>query len=198
MTDARFAGLIAAAGRSSRMGRAKALLALDGETFVGRLADALALAGLSPVVVTLPEPPGDEPVRAALEGRSVIATRNAFPGEGLSGSVRTALDVAGDVDGLVLTPVDAPFASAELVRALLEALVARSALAVVPVVDGTRGHPVAFARGAFAALRAASERGGPRGVLADLGDDVVEVPWRDARITRNVNTPRDLEDLLRP
>ena len=189
----RVAGLVAAAGRSSRMGEAKALLRIDGAPFVTRLVDAFLAAGLAPVVVTLPDGTDATAVREALAGRAVTAVPNAYPDEGLSGSVRTALEHIQDVAALVLSPVDAPFASVELVRALVDALFAEQGAAAVPVVEGTRGHPVAFARGAFELLWTADAHGGPRGVLDELAPRVVEVSWNDARVTVNVNTPSDLE-----
>jgi CTP:molybdopterin cytidylyltransferase MocA len=99
-------------------------------------------------------------------------------------------DHVDDVDVLVLCPVDAPFGTPAIVAALIASVVAGAAAAVVTV-DGIRGHPVAFGRGAFGALRLAGSRGGPRQVLDEL-DEVVAVPSSDRRLCLDVNTVADL------
>lgn len=182
-------GLVAAAGRSSRMGQPKALLEIEGEPFVRRLSRVFLEAGVSKVVVTVPKPPADEAVREALVGLDVVASPNRYFDEGLLGSLKTALELLPNARGIVLTPVDAPFASVELVRALLYAL-ERGARAAVPSAGGRRGHPVGFSAACFEALRAAE--GGPREVLASLGDTLALVPWGDERVTWNLNAPADL------
>ena len=194
-----WAGLIAAAGRSARMGRPKATLPLEGSTFVATLARAFLAAGLSPVVITLPEGDARDDVRAALDGVPVTCVPNRAPTEGLTGSVQTALRLAPGAAGLVLCPVDAPFVDGALVRALIEALrgAGNAADAAVPLVEGQRGHPAAFRRAAFPALAGCGGSGGPRALLASLGKRVVEVPWRDARVLADVNTPALYEAIVK-
>ena len=192
---ARAAGLIAAAGSSARMGQCKALLPLSGATtFVERLAHVFLTAGLDPVVVTVP--PGDdgERIQQALSQLPVLCVQNEAPELGLSGSVLTALRHAAEPEALVLSPVDCPFVDAELVRSLL--LLLGTAAAAAPEVDGVRGHPVAFARATFELLLTCAPRGGPRAVLDALGADVALLPWPDARVVEDVDTPEDYQRLL--
>lgn len=189
-------GLIAAAGASTRMGEPKALLAWDeGTSFAAHLVDVFREAGLDPVVVTVPEPPHLASVEAALSSTGAVLLRNAEPALGLSGSVQTALARFPDVDGLVLTPVDAPFADVALVRELA-GHAAEGALAAVPVVDGTWAHPVAFGRASFRALEKAAHARGPRTVLEALGDRLIEVACDDARLVADLNTPEDYRRLF--
>lgn len=193
----RAVGVIAAAGRSSRMGMNKALLPFSrGKVFVSRIADVMLAAGLAPVVVTTPD---DEETAAVIAAHLIEVPaqpmKNEWPERGLTGSVLTALASAPDADSVVLTPVDCPFIDVTLVHALLVAL--RRGVAAAPVVSGVRGHPVAFARPAFELLWSAADRGGPRAVLDALGDDVVDVPWIDPRVCEDVDTPEDYERLFR-
>ena len=67
----------------------------------------------------------------------------------------------------------------------------------MPVVEGVRGHPVIFRASCFAALHDAGESGGPRAVLDALGARVLHVPWGDARVLVDVDTPELLADLQR-
>src|SRR5690606_19945514 len=109
---------------------------------------------------------------------------NAAPVDGLAGSLATALSLVPDeVGALVMCPVDMPFVTAPLVSRLLAALFG-GALAAVPVVNGERGHPVAFARALFDELRACAGAGGggARAVLAAHEAELALVPWGDPRV----------------
>jgi molybdenum cofactor cytidylyltransferase len=195
----RAVGLVAAAGRSGRMGRPKALLSTSlidpsgpDEPWVARLVRALREGGVDDVVVTVPDDVDlAASIREAVRGQA-RTTNNAQPELGLTGSVFAALALGADADVLVICPVDAPGAQASMVRRLLEAIAAGAAAAVV-VHGGRRGHPAAFSAATFAALRAAGERGGPRAVLAAVG--AVEVDVDDAAVLWDLNTPADVDRL---
>jgi CTP:molybdopterin cytidylyltransferase MocA len=181
------------------MGECKALLPYRlraGEVpFVQRMAEVFVAAGLDPVVVTLPEAEADVArIERSLEHLPLITTKNDRPALGLSGSVTTALLHAVDADALLIAPVDCPFVDIALVQSLLIAL--RVSVAAVPVVDGQRGHPVAFLRPTFELLWSCGDRGGPRAVIDALGGDVFEVPWSDPRACDDVDTPEDYERLF--
>jgi CTP:molybdopterin cytidylyltransferase MocA len=185
--DVKVAGLIAAAGRSERMGMIKALLEHpEGGSFVRNLTEVFRAAGLDPIIVTIPEGPHGDAVKREV-ALGVHALRNEIPSAGLSGSVYTAMKVAEHAPGLVITPVDAPFASVRDVRALADAL-KRHAGAVVTH-QGKAGHPVAFRMERLHML--AQVKGGPKALFA-LGD-IVDVPSEDHRVLANINTPGDLE-----
>src|ERR1700687_1734387 len=80
------AGLVLAAGLSTRMGRNKQLLELRGETVVARAARMALEAGLSPVVVILGHQA--ELVRAAVAHLPVLTVENPSPERGRARSVR--------------------------------------------------------------------------------------------------------------
>ncbi len=191
--QAKWAGLIAAAGDSVRMGSPKALLETgDGLTFVEALSQAYLQAGLSPVIVTVPPAPVGEMIAERLAGLAVCVTPNSAPHRGLSGSVETALSsLRPEHAGLVLCPVDAPFASAPLISAMLDALEAPDGnwRAAVASYDDLPGHPVAFSRDLFEDLLDCDRSGGPRAVLKAHASRVLHYAWNDPNILQNLNTP---------
>jgi molybdenum cofactor cytidylyltransferase len=196
----RVAAIVAAAGGSSRLGRPKALLPWDpAQTFLERTLRVLDAAGVHDVAVTLPaQQPGADFLRALSRVESAGTRRvdtNRYPAQGLTGSVRTALELFPDDDALLVWPIDCPFADAGLVRTLADCA-RRGVVAAVPVVDGVRGHPVAFSRATFELLADADRMGGPRGVLAALGDEVLEVPHDDPRVAYDVDTVEDYTNLF--
>ena len=77
-TGIAFAGAVLTGGRSSRMGRDKATLPVDGVPMAARVADALRRAGAEPVLAV----GGDQ---AALEALGLTWVADRHPGEGPSG-----------------------------------------------------------------------------------------------------------------
>jgi molybdenum cofactor cytidylyltransferase len=137
------AGIILAAGASSRMGSPKALLEYRGETFLDRLIRVLA-SECDPVIVALGYH-ADE-IRAGAHGRARFVF-NPDPSRGQLSSLQTALaEVPEDAEGFLFMPVDCPAVEPETVRILVEALKAFEGLLVIPRYQGRRGHPVCARR----------------------------------------------------
>lgn len=188
------AGLIAAAGKSERMGRTKALLPLGGDTFASHLARVLARAGVAPVVLTLPEGESAALVGAAVAALPVDARPNDRPHDGLIGSIATALRAAPDTDALVVCPVDVPFVTPALIAKLVRALSDDpGCVAALPLVGEETGHPVLFARAVFDELADPELAGGARTVIARHEANIARVPWGDERVLANINTPGEFE-----
>src|SRR5580704_7364030 len=88
----RLAAIILAAGASSRMGRAKALLELEGRSLVARAADAAAASGARPIVVVLGA--DADRIRAHLAGLPVHVAQNPHWASGMASSIRPGLAAA--------------------------------------------------------------------------------------------------------
>lgn len=152
------AGLVLAAGGGRRMGRPKALLDTDGETWLGLAVSALERAGCSPVLVTL----GAEADAArALVPSTALVVEVPDWEDGMGESLRQGLDavdaLAPDVDAVVVTLVDLPGLQADAVTRVVDAGgtggTRLSALAQASY-DGRPGHPVLLGRAHWAPLRA--------------------------------------------
>jgi CTP:molybdopterin cytidylyltransferase MocA len=191
----RIIAIVLAAGQGRRMGGPKALLPLEGGTFLSRACAALARPGVAGVVAVI----GAEAVRvsaeAALPPDVIVRVNERWP-DGMLTSLWEGLDAAeaAGADGVLAHPVDNPFVSAATVDAVVGALRAGARIAV-PSHGGRRGHPAGFARAAFGALRAADPARGARAVLADRPDWVVHV-GAGADCLVDVDTPADLRASL--
>jgi molybdenum cofactor cytidylyltransferase len=186
-----------AAGRSLRMGRAKALLPCgpSGLTFVRRLAQALHDGGLEEVLVV--GRVDDGALRAEVDGLPVPARYVENPGAdgGQLTSVLAGLAVADrpGVTGLLVTPVDAPLIAPATVAALIASFGTTHAPIVRAVHNGRHGHPVIFARATFQELRRADLSIGARAVVRAHAGEVVEVEVADPAVLGDVDTPGDYE-----
>ena len=188
-------GIILAGGRSSRMGRAKALLPVDrtGETFVARIARTLRSGGVDDVVV----------VAAAEEAGIADALRdevppprivvNPEPDRGQLSSLLVglrAVDRPG-IGGMLVTLVDVPLVSPDTVRALLDTYRRTHAPVVRPVRRGRHGHPVIFDRALFGALRDPGLRMGANAVVRAYEKAAIDVAVDDEGAFVDIDTPED-------
>lgn len=184
-----------AAGRGARMGGPKALLRVEEETFLARVARRLARPGVGGVLAVL----GHQAERVSAEAEvpaGVQLVTNPRPEEGMLSSILCGLDAAEarGADAVLIHPVDHPLVAAETVDRVLAAIVGGAVIAA-PSFAGRRGHPGGFAGAAWPALRAADPRRGARGVLADHPDWIVHVAG-DPGCVAGVNDPADYRRLL--
>jgi len=206
----RAAGVVLAAGTSSRFGDANKLLAtVDGEPVVRRAARTLVDAGLDPVVVVA----GHEAdrVRAAVADLPVETVDNDAYEAGQSTSVRSGIDAlregegrdrtegGGDdgsgpaVDAAVIALGDMPFVDPETVETLVAAHAAGVGDALAAAHEGDRGNPVLFDRRFFDRLADVDgDVGGREILLADDASALVDVD--DPGVRRDVDRPTDLPE----
>lgn len=193
------AALVAAAGKSARMGQHKALLKLDGETFVARNVAAFAEAGMGRIFVTLPESEAVADQICSAINHEVIFLKNTFMHRELLGSVQTVLSHhTFSSDALLVTPVDAPFASAALIAHLCAALNVDPSSIVFPTYQGQPAHPLVISRPFFAQALALDDNTSLRDLVARNQASVTSIEWPDSRITLNINTPEDYARLTNP
>lgn len=188
------AGLITAAGRSTRMGGfPKPLLWFDGERFVERLIGAYHEAGVENLVVVVGHEADEVIARADLA--EVTVRRNEDYKAGMLSSVRVGVRAARELgaDGLFLSPVDYPLIPSMVLKTLADAFETDHADADVvhPVHQGGRGHPPLFAASTFDALLAAPDDEGARAVVYADETDTRDVPVDDERIFVDIDTPSE-------
>jgi molybdenum cofactor cytidylyltransferase len=139
------AGIILAAGASSRMGSPKSLLEYRNETFVERLVRVISRV-CDPVMVVLGY--HADAIRPAVTGNAAVVI-NPAPERGQMSSLQTALlALPFDAEGFLFTPVDSPAVEIETVERLAAEFRRRDphTLLVIPRFKGQRGHPVFAAR----------------------------------------------------
>ena len=184
------AGVVLAAGTSSRYGTVNKLLArIDGDPVVARALRPYLDAGLDPVVVVVGY--DHERVRDALPG-GVTVVHNPEYADGQASSVRTGIDaVTGTADAAVVGLGDMPFLRTETVRVLGRAFRAGAGDPLAAAVDGERGNPVCFGERWFADLRAVDGDVGGRDLLLSAPDAAL-VETGDPGVRRDVDRPEDL------
>jgi len=187
----RVAGIVLAAGESSRLGVPKQLIPWRGHPLVWHAAQAARQAGLSPVVVVIGAW-GDQ-VRMALEGEPVTLLENPVWQAGQSTSVRLGLaEVEAQAEAAAFLLSDTPLVTGDLIRQLLHTHRQTLAPLVAPRAGGRRANPVLFDRRTFADLRELEGDQGGRALFERY--EPAWVDW-DESVLLDLDTTEDLQRL---
>lgn len=171
-------------GRSTRMGRDKALVELGGKTLLARAVDTWQSygAGLQLSV--------GAPSRRALAPRGATAVADVYPDRGPLGGLHAGLR-ACPTPLLLLTAVDCPFLTPALADGLLAAI--GTADACVYTLDGHPQPLFGLYRKNCLTLAETLLLGGDNRMSTLLGwVHTITLPAPDPALFRNLNTPADV------
>ena len=188
--EAPVAAIVLAAGMSTRMGRNKLLLELDGETVLRRAARRAVDAGLDPVIVVL----GHQAKRtaAALDGLPCRAVVNEAYELGTGSSLKTGLAALPDATPATISMLaDMPHVTCAMLATLVELYRTRDAALVISEYDGVIAPPYLYDRRLFPQIAELPGRCDKRVVKRNRqGAAVARWP---ASALADIDEPADLE-----
>src|SRR5215471_19917164 len=191
-----FAGVILAAGASTRMGQDKALLAWHGETF---LSSAIRVLQLLTDLVIVVAGENEDRVAPIVNANAGFLVRNPNPERGQFSSLQRGLDevLNRGRDAAIVTLADRPAPNPQTIQQLKdEFLKAEDRIwAVVPEYGGKHGHPIVIGREMIEVFLRAPSASSARDVEHANQSHILYVPVNDPYIALNVDTPEDLEKL---
>jgi molybdenum cofactor cytidylyltransferase len=203
---ASFAGVILAAGESSRMGADKALLpwppraagqAPSTESFLSAAIRSLSQIADFVLVVAGANESALAPIVYA-QGASIVV--NPEPDRGQFSSLQIGLHevLNRGRDAALVTLVDRPPVRAATVQKLRDAFEAagENTWAVVPDFSGKHGHPYAMGREMIEAFLQAPPAANAREVERQHQAHILYVAVDDPSVALNINTPDDYAALL--
>jgi molybdenum cofactor cytidylyltransferase len=186
--------VVLAAGRSSRMGRAKATLPLDAtDSFLTRIVRKFLDAGVDDVVVVVGHE-ADAIVSAfstsGLPARFVV---NRDYDRGQWSSLVAGLGVVDrpGVSAALITLVDVPLVTADTVRAVIACYRRTHAPVVRPTSGARHGHPLLVDRSLFPELRAADPAEGAKPVIRAHASSEGDLDIADEGAFRDIDTEED-------
>ena len=165
--DPKVAGIVLAAGKSSRMGDANKLLEhIDGKPLVARTGRAAVEAGLSQTVLVTGHMADD--VAHATKDIPLLRIHNPDYADGMSSSIRAGVRaVADQADAVLIMLGDMPEINAEAIKSLVQAYKEDPATLIVAAsAQGKRGNPVLWDSRYFADLIALEGDTGARHIIA--------------------------------
>ena len=186
----RIAGVVLAAGLSTRMGTNKLFLDLGGKTVLRRAVETALGAGLDPVLVVV----GNERERAEAE-LAALPCLTVFNGDyarGINTSLRAGIQaVPADAGGALVMLADMPFVTPEMIRELVDRFRSSRSPLAVSLYGDVLAPPMLYGSSLFAELRELDADGCGKRVVKRHRREAVEVAWPDRALT-DLDVPDDL------
>jgi molybdenum cofactor cytidylyltransferase len=194
----RVAGIILAAGTSSRLGTNKLFLELSGESLIRRAVRTANEAALSRVIVVAGHE--SERVQSALRDADCEVVVNPDYRGPMSASMHRGLDALGDdIDAALVMLVDMVHVTTDMVREIARTAGESPAPIVVSRYADVTAPPILFKRALFPELLAWNGEGCGRAVLRAHAGEAIAIDWplerlADVDITSDWERVRSIGD----
>jgi len=195
------AAVVLAAGESSRMGRPKALLPIDGVRFIEKIVSSFQSTKVGKILVVLGH--NAEEMRQKIADLPVlIVVNNEYKKGQMSSLVAAIRDIqsrqsSAELDGILVHLVDHPYVNPILVDVMIDRFYESKKLIVVPRYHGRRGHPVIFSRSLFSELLNAALDQGAKAVVHAHQKDTLEIDTEDEGVTIDIDTPEEYRQFVK-
>jgi len=182
--------VVLSAGESSRMGRPKALLPIDGQTFIERIVAALKQAKVGKIIVILGH--NARELQSKISHLPVEILINTDYKLGQLSSLQLAvryLQPDLDCDGMLVHLIDHPYLAPALVEEMIRRFYETKKRIIVPKFHGKRGHPVIFSNALFDEILSAPMEEGAKAVVNAHRAETLEIETEEEGIAVDIDTP---------
>jgi molybdenum cofactor cytidylyltransferase len=186
------AGIILAAGSSSRLGTPKQLLLWQGQPLVRIVSQKLLMTGIQPIIVVV----GAEKntVKKALEDLDITTVENLYWKEGISTSIRAGIAALPDnIQAAIFATSDQPFVPESLIRKLIDEYGQTGAEIICPECKGELRNPVLFDKSLFAELTQLEGDTGGKALFDH--HQVSRVEWQNEEDFRDIDTQEEMQEM---
>lgn len=186
------AGILLAAGYSTRMGQPKALLPYEDITFIDSILNKLAEIKCDPIISILGA--SAELICQKTHVNSFQCFQNPQPEHGMLSSLKIAIEqLPPSTIGFILALIDHPLVKLETYQKLMEMAKNNPAHIVIPQFYGHNGHPVYFGRPFFESLLNLSLSEGARAVIHENASEIKFLNVEDEGILKDIDSPQDFQ-----
>ena len=190
----RAAGIILAAGTSTRMGKPKQLLPIRGQTLLGRLIDEALKSDLDSVILVLGHEA--EAIRSSLKKKldhpKLEVIENRIYKKGISTSIIAGLREADkSSDQVMILLADMPHIDSRLINLLLHRYLDSNLPLGAVEIRGKRSHPVIFNRTLYPQLYRLTGDRGARELFRQFRDRVCLVEPSGSYNDKDIDTWED-------
>jgi molybdenum cofactor cytidylyltransferase len=194
--DHKIAGILLAAGSSSRLGKPKQLLPYMGQPLIASMVREIMASELEWLIVVL----GAEAdvIQKEINGRNLHIVINDGWKEGMASSIRIGIEAAMKVDssieGVIFFVSDQPFINASLIHNLVSKHFEGGAAIVASAYANTIGIPAFFHHSLFHELLRLQGDSGAKRIMQQHPDLVADVLFPRGNI--DIDTLEDYNNLL--
>ncbi|MBU1626862.1 nucleotidyltransferase family protein [bacterium] len=187
----KFGSIILSGGSSMRMGRHKALIKINGFTFLETIVNNHHKIGIEEPIVLISDFLEKDVCELGLKNIQLVVCSppEKTPLESLR---RGIARLSTDVDGFIVHPIDFPLPSAVTIKSLMDSFLKSGKQIIKPVYDGKGGHPIILSSKLYKEIMQASEEEGLREVVRRDPERILQVFTEDEGVIKNINTTEDL------
>ncbi len=189
-------GIILAAGASTRLGRPKQLVLLDGRPLLARAINATIESNLDHTVLVLGYRAVEikKVLRPILEHSNLSILENRNYHTGMAGSLKMGIkQIMNAYRAAVIILADHPFLDSALINHLLNRFRDTDKAICAPTFNGRRGHPVCLSQKFYPDILSLSGDVGAREILRDHPNQLLAVELDSDRAFMDIDTKSDLE-----
>ncbi len=182
--------IVLAAGKSERMGRPKALLPIQGHTFLENILDAISRTSIEDTIVVLGH--HRDQIERSVSLPSVVF--NPDYERGMITSFQAGIrKLSWETAGAFLFLVDHPLVESTTIESMIMNLAPNRI--VLPTFERRRGHPVLFSSEVLEEILALGPSEGANIVVHKNPGRIIEVPVNAPGILVDIDTPEQFERL---
>jgi len=188
------AGLILAAGASTRMGSPKQLLDIGGVSLLSRVLEEVLNSELDLIILVLGAQAKEikEGLKAVLPDKRLRIVENRDFKDGISSSIIAGLsEVEDGYDYCMMILADMPHITSDLINYLLHQYLSSGLLLGAIKAGDKRSHPVIFGRTLYSELRKLKGDTGARNLFLKYSDQVCLVEPAEYYNDMDIDTPED-------
>ena len=190
----KFAAVVLAAGRSTRMQANKLLADLNGRPLLATTIEQIQASGVDEIVVVTGHDAAA--VATALSNTKVMIIHNPQYTGGLSTSVCCGIGAVKNFDAAFICLGDMPLIRAADMQRMMQAFnVEQGRKVIIPTYRGQLGNPVLWGQEHFTALMALEGDRGARSLLEAQREQITEIAVDHDGILLDADTPEALADM---
>jgi CTP:molybdopterin cytidylyltransferase MocA len=188
------AGIVLAAGEGKRIGKTKALIEIDGISFLERVIVSLEESNCVPIVVVGGSKANDVEKLSSKLNVDFIWNNNWRSGQ--FSSLKAGLSSLNPRPfGALITLVDHPFVTAGTYELLCKTFLTKPDTIVIPVYGKRKGHPIVIPAAITDEVLNAPDESNLRKIISSHQSLITKLPVDDPGILKDVDTINDLKEM---
>jgi len=188
--------LILAAGSSTRMGKSKQLLEINGQPLLRHTVNLALACGTGDVIVVLGS--GEQVHTDLVKELPVHTVINHYWKSGIGSSIKTGLHYlvreVPEAKGIIILVCDQPELTSDHLASLVETFLRTGKSIIASKYDGTAGVPALFSRAFFSNLLIIADDHGAKKLIEQFPDQVITVDFPGGAM--DLDTPDDYKRYL--
>ncbi|MFZ5352134.1 MAG: nucleotidyltransferase family protein [Bacillota bacterium] len=187
--------IILAAGSSSRMGRQKLLMELNGKAIMNRVIEQVTASNCFDEIILVYY---EYAVKQAAEGYDLKLVHNPSPVLGLSSSLKLGIEAADERAGEYMFFMgDQPFISPAIIEKLMDEYSKTEKSILIPVYNGSNGMPTIFSSKWKVEFMELSGDTGGREIVKKHPEEVCYVEQNDSIAGMDIDTHEAYQKALK-